>query len=138
VGVVADVRIRRRAGAALLLAGAGAGLLATGAVLHLPPLCPLRAAAGVPCASCGLTRAVAAALRGDFGAAVALNPGAPLVLLLAGAGAALLVAEAATGRALLAPAWRGARAVVVAALVAAAAEVCVLRGLCGGPDLCGP
>lgn len=49
--------------------------------------CPFRAATGLPCPACGSTRAVRAALAGDFGRSLYLNP---LPFLLAGVGAVLL------------------------------------------------
>jgi hypothetical protein len=68
-----------------LLVGLGAVAVAA-LVLHgigLPPVvCPFRAATGVPCPTCGGTRAVAALLAGRPGAALAWNP-----LLTAAAGA---------------------------------------------------
>ena len=47
--------------AALLLAG-------------LPWKCPLLALTGIPCPTCGLTRAARLALHGDFGAATRMHP----------------------------------------------------------------
>jgi hypothetical protein len=43
-------------------------------VTSLPALCPLRIALGVPCPSCGITRATRLALGGDLGAATAMHP----------------------------------------------------------------
>jgi hypothetical protein len=37
-------------------------------------LCPLRRVTGVPCPFCGATRSVGAAVQGDLGASLALNP----------------------------------------------------------------
>ena len=51
--------------------------------LHPPVACPLRAATGVPCPFCGMTRAVVAAVHGHFGTSLAFNPGGIVVLALA-------------------------------------------------------
>lgn len=55
------------------------------------PLCQVRAATGIPCATCGSTRAVLALADGRIGSALSLNPlvtllaaGAPVLLLAAG------------------------------------------------------
>jgi hypothetical protein len=37
-------------------------------------LCPVHRVTGLPCPGCGLSRALAAASQGDFGAALGLNP----------------------------------------------------------------
>jgi hypothetical protein len=60
-----------------LLVGLGAAATAALALygLGLPPVvCPLRAATGMPCPTCGGTRAVAALLAGHPAAALAWNP----------------------------------------------------------------
>lgn len=43
-------------------------------VVGLLPPCPFRAALGIPCASCGMTRAFVALARGDAAAALAASP----------------------------------------------------------------
>jgi hypothetical protein len=76
-----------------IAAGGGLVLLAA-AVLPLdgPPLsllaCPLRAATGIPCLSCGATHAFHFAMHGDLVAALSANP-------LAALGAFLLAAHCA-------------------------------------------
>jgi hypothetical protein len=84
--VVAPVaRLNARAGAGRL-GLVGAPVLAA-AVLAAwdparnggPPLCALRAATGVPCPTCGLTRAAASLLRGRWHEAVSLHPLIPLL-----------------------------------------------------------
>ena len=60
--------------------------------LALPtPLCPLHALAGIPCPTCGSTRAASALVHGDLAAALAWNPIMTLVMI----GAALYVLYAA-------------------------------------------
>lgn len=47
------------------------------------PPCPLRTVTGIPCPLCGSTRGVIAAVHGDLGRAVTLNPASIVVLVLA-------------------------------------------------------
>ena len=88
------IRIVERAGApsvhALGLAAAAGALLAAARVLPLqaPPLsllvCPIRAATGWPCLTCGCTHAFSALVRLDALAAVHANPlGAALAVACA-------------------------------------------------------
>ncbi len=66
-------------------------------VLAVPWTCPLKAWAGLPCASCGMTHAFVALAHGQVGAAFAASP---LGALLAGGAwlyAALDLARAAAG-----------------------------------------
>ncbi len=49
------------------------------AVFHA--FCPLLAATGIPCAGCGLTRAVIFLSRGEIGRALSINPSLFLILL---------------------------------------------------------
>ena len=65
-------------------------------------LCPLRAVTGIPCPSCGLTRALAHLERGHWVEAVRLHPFAPLVLPLVLALSLMLVFELATGKKVIA------------------------------------
>lgn len=63
----------------LWLAVAGAGLfcltLTTVGIVDVQlPRCVLKMATGLPCPTCGLTRAVMAMTRLDFAAALAMNP----------------------------------------------------------------
>ena len=72
----------------------GASALLGSLWLHagLPtPLCPLHAVTGLPCPTCGSTRAASALVHGDLAAAVAWNPLMTLVMI----GAALYVLYAA-------------------------------------------
>jgi len=70
-------------------------ILATLALFVVGPLewrCPLRALAGIPCPTCGMTRATSLVLRGDFAGATALHP---LVWLVVPVIAAFVLVEAA-------------------------------------------
>lgn len=58
-------------------------MLSVSPVDPVPP-CPLRTLTGVPCPLCGSTRGVIAAVHGDIGDALTLNPAAIGVLVLAG------------------------------------------------------
>jgi hypothetical protein len=61
-------------------------------------LCPLRAVTGIPCPSCGLTRALAHLERGHLVQALKFHPFSPLIFLLVLALAVLLLFELATGK----------------------------------------
>ena len=70
------------------LRGAGAAMLAAGAVLPSLPghpgfACPLQRVTGVPCPLCGMTTSVEATLRLHLQTALAANPGGVLVVLTA-------------------------------------------------------
>lgn len=77
---------------ALWLLVGGASLCLLGVALATPgiqlPVCVFKTLTGLPCPSCGVTRAVIALSRGDVGRALFLNPlaalacGAALVYLL--------------------------------------------------------
>ena len=100
-----------------------AAVAAAGALLFaVPPeaidyTCPFRALTGYDCFSCGLTRSLHAAARGDLLASLMFHPAGMLIALGALALAGVWLAEALTGR--RAGLWRpwGRRA--LAALVAA-------------------
>jgi hypothetical protein len=66
---------------------ASGGMIAIAAAWPILPhpavACPLRAATGIPCPFCGMTRAVVAAVHGHLGTSLAFNPGGLAVLLLA-------------------------------------------------------
>jgi len=66
----------------------------------MPTVCPLRLVAGIPCPSCGLTRAARDVLHGDFAAATHMHPLWWLVLPFVGTVIVLeSVAYVTTGRA---------------------------------------
>lgn len=67
---------------------AAGSMVAIAAVWPLLPAhpaiaCPLRAATGIPCPFCGMTRAVVAAIHGHLATSLAFNPGGSVVLVLA-------------------------------------------------------
>lgn len=68
-----------------IVSGAMVAIAAAWPVLpvHPPFACPLRAATGIPCPFCGMTRAVVAAVHGHIATSLAFNPGGIVVLLLA-------------------------------------------------------
>jgi hypothetical protein len=66
----------------------GAGLVGAAAVwpllpAHPPLVCPLRAATGIPCPLCGMTRACVAAAHGHLATSLAFNPAGVLVVVAA-------------------------------------------------------
>jgi hypothetical protein len=63
-----------------------------------PTLCPLRAVTGVPCPSCGITRALAHLERGHWAEAVRCHPFVPLVFPLVLALVIMLAFELVTHR----------------------------------------
>jgi hypothetical protein len=64
-------------------------------------LCPLRAVTGIPCPSCGLTRALAHLERGHLAQALKFHPFSPLILLLALVLFVVLLLELATHKAII-------------------------------------
>ena len=67
---------------------AAAGLVGAAAVwpllpVHPPLVCPLRAATGIPCPLCGMTRACVAAAHGHLATSLSFNPAGVLVVLAA-------------------------------------------------------
>jgi hypothetical protein len=97
------VRLR----ALLLIASAilAAGAFRAGLAQHLPIICPLRRLTGIPCASCGLTRAAAALCHGQVAAAETFNLAAIPLSLIAVLVLVLIVWEAVTQRPIIRPAW---------------------------------
>jgi hypothetical protein len=74
--------------------------MVTAAAVGSAPWCPFRRLLGIPCAGCGMTRALAHLAVGDWRSALALHPLAPLVA------AELVLAWVAAG--LEALGWRSA------------------------------
>jgi hypothetical protein len=85
---------------------AAGGLLAVAALwarapVHPPAMCPLRAATGVPCPFCGMTRACIAGVHGHISQSLSYNPFGIVVLAAA---AVLLVRPSLVSRLKL-PTW---------------------------------
>jgi len=66
-------------------------------VLALAPLCPFRAATGLPCASCGMTHAFVHLSRGEVGAALLASPLGAVLAASAWLGSSLDLARLALG-----------------------------------------
>jgi hypothetical protein len=64
-------------------------------------LCPLRAVTGIPCPSCGLTRALAHLERGHLVQALKFHPFSPLILFLALVLFVMLLLELVTHKAII-------------------------------------
>jgi hypothetical protein len=80
-GIAAGLRERE-------LRVAAASMVAIGAAwprlpVHPPIACPLRAATGLPCPFCGMTRSVVATMHGHLATALSFNPGGIVVVVLA-------------------------------------------------------
>jgi hypothetical protein len=101
----------------------------------VPWRCPLFLLTGIPCPTCGMTRAARFALHGDFGAATRMHPLWFLVLpACLAVGAAEAVAYARTGewgRVIERRAVAWGLSVIAIALVAV--WVARFAGACGGP-----
>lgn len=72
-------------------------------------LCPLRAVTGIPCPSCGLTRALAQLERGHLAEALKFHPFSPLILFLALTLFILLLLELATHKSIIGNPLKGRR-----------------------------
>lgn len=100
---------------------------ATGAVLllsrllppmdHGPVLCLFRALSGLPCPSCGMTRAFIALGHGNVPGALHFNIASPAIYASAVVVFGLACAQAAINRALLPAAWKAVRRPLVAGAV---------------------
>jgi len=96
---------RVRAAATVFAVTLFAAGLRLGLAQHLPITCPLRRLTGIPCASCGLTRAAAALCHGQLAAASAQHLAAiPLAALLM-TWLFFLCWEAVTQRSIIRPLW---------------------------------
>jgi len=87
--------------AVILLTAAWSGLLQ-----HCPVICPLRSLTGIPCGSCGMTRAFVALCQGRLMAAVHFHLASPMFFLAGFCVASISCLELKLGRNLLGPAWR--------------------------------
>jgi hypothetical protein len=109
-----------------ILAGIGVLAAVAVAVLHLDalpfPVCIFKLATGLPCMSCGTTRALGRLVHGDVAGALAMNPlaavGMMALLPWAAADVALMTRRKAFGLELGAGAARGARLAAVMAVFA--------------------
>lgn len=91
-------------------------------VLAVPYTCPLKAIAGIPCLTCGMTHAFVALAHGHPGAALAASPFGALLAAAAWLYAAADLARAAADLPLPHLDVRAQRALVLAATVALAAN----------------
>lgn len=112
-------RIRRVLGGGSLLLAAGLAyalwVRATG--LALP--CPIRAATGLLCPGCGVTRLCLALLRGDWGAAWTANPVLLILLPVLGLLAVRIILRYIQEGRVPGPRWENALCWVLIALLAA-------------------
>ncbi len=69
------------------------------------PACPLKSLSGLPCLTCGTTRAAVALAQGDLAAALALNPLAAAAWLTLVGGGLVAGIAALAGRPLRQPDW---------------------------------
>jgi hypothetical protein len=98
-----------RPGRQLAFLWGGAALLCAAAAPLAPALaegmspCPFRALVGIPCLTCGSTRALLALSRFDVGAAFGWNPLAAAAGILFVAGGAIALVAALAGREVRAP-----------------------------------
>lgn len=92
-----DVRNRLVAGSACLVLLAAAYILAP-VIDYGPTVCPTRLIFGVPCPSCGITRAVCAAARGHLRLSLSLHLFGPLVVVALAVLGPALIAEALAQR----------------------------------------
>jgi hypothetical protein len=79
-------------------------------VLSLPFTCPMRALAGIPCATCGMTHAFVHLAHGEVALALAASPLGALLAAGGWAYAALDLARVVAGAPLPVPSQRAARA----------------------------
>jgi len=91
-------------------------------LLRLGWECPLRAATGIPCATCGMTRAFVSAAQGDLPAAFGASPLGALLALGCWAFALLAAVRVVAGRPWPALPPRAARGAVLAGAAALAAN----------------
>jgi Protein of unknown function (DUF2752) len=114
----------RRLGHAEVFAGIAAASFATARLLPLLSLgwpCPFRAATGIPCASCGMTRAFVHLAHGEVARSLSASPAGAVLAASAWAFALLALGRLLLGRpwpALPAGAGRAAALTGVAALLA--------------------
>jgi hypothetical protein len=100
-------------------------------VLDLPYTCPLKALAGLPCATCGMTHAFVHLAHGEGARALAASPLGALLAAGAWLFAAADAARVALGAPLPAPPVRALRAATAGAVVALLANWAWLLGRTG-------